>query len=195
MAARARVSVVLVAAIAWAWLAMLLTHELGHIVAVPLTGGELTYVNVYPGQIPSTLAGANPRPGVVLWAGFFSGWLIPQGVALLLRGGILRHAARCWAGFCWVANGAYLAFGGLERFADTAQLIRLGWSAWLLVPAGVAAAVLGYWQFRAALPRLYEQFTSQLVIAKQAAAAWTALLVWIAAQWGSAAWLSQSIAR
>lgn len=171
--------------IAWAWLAMLLTHELGHVVAVPLTGGELAYVNLFPGQIPSTLAGPNPRPAVVLWAGFLSGWLLPLLVAVAVsRWRSMAPFAWGWAGFCWLAGGVYLAFGGLERYADTAQLITLGWPGWLLVPLGLAVAAVGYWRCRRSWPEVAQTRATgrRIVITWLAVAAWVTVQQLLAGQ-------------
>lgn len=182
-----RIALYLTAFAIWCWLAMMLTHELGHVLAAWATGGRLVYVNVYPGYLSSTLVSPNPAPGIVLWSGFASGWLAPQAIALVLRRQkSLAAPAACWAGFCWLANGVYLAAGGMERLTDTGQLAREGWPLWLLIAIGTTTAVLGYAICRRAWQALVRDVNDTPPSWKKVGAAYAGLAVWIALQWALA---------
>lgn len=185
-----RFSLILLPYALWCWASMLLTHEMGHVLAAWLTGGRVTYVNVFPFVIPSTLVQPNPAPSVVLWGGFLPGWLVPQAVAWSVARTRLADSAQCWAGFCWLVGGVYLVAGGLERFADAAQLVREGWPLWLLAPVGVAAATLGYAACRRAWPRLLRQMESAAASWRHVAKAWLSLGLWCVFQWWLAAVLN-----
>lgn len=190
-----RLLLLLIAFAIWCWLSMMLTHELGHVAAARFTGGTLTYVNVYPGQLSSTLVQPNPRPSIVLWCGIWSGWLLPQAIAWLLAKNKRMHApAHFWAGFCWLTGGVYLAAGGLERLTDTGELVKAGWPLWLLVVTGCAAALFGYATCRKYAPLLIRLHSEPAPSTKATATAWLALTLWIACQWCLAEWLSTTVA-
>ncbi|MCA9240175.1 MAG: M50 family metallopeptidase [Planctomycetales bacterium] len=170
----ARTALCLVALAIWFWVSMLLTHEIGHVVAAVVTGEKITYVNIYPGQMPTTLVAGSPS-AAILWAGVLSGWLTPSLIALgLSQVQRFRTLLWCWVGFCWAAGGLYLALGGIETLTDTSQLVRIGTPLWLLIAVGSGATIAGYATFR-----------KNLVVALQAAEAappspLTLLLVWLA---------------
>ena len=109
--------IALIAAAIWMWLAMLLTHELGHVVGAMFSGGTIVAVELRPGLLPHTLVEPNPRPGVVLWSGILSGWLAPQmtAPAWRVRAGFIGPVLRAWAAFCLLAGGRVL--GGRRRRA------------------------------------------------------------------------------
>lgn len=175
----------------WMWLAMMLVHELCHVVGAWATGGVVTYVDVYPGRLSSTLVRPNPMPSVVVWSGILGGWLTPAAVALGCRRlpVFFREVAECWAAFCLLAGGAYLAVGGTERLTDTGQLVAAGWQLPLLITAGASAALTGYAWSRRAWPRLLRTFNPRSMTIRLVALAWTFLVAWIAGQWLLAGWL------
>src|SRR4051812_8876543 len=59
------------------WLAMMATHELGHVLAAWLTGGTATKVVLHPLAISRTDVWPNPEPLVVVWSGPLVGVLLP----------------------------------------------------------------------------------------------------------------------
>ncbi len=136
--------------LAWGWELMLLTHEIGHLIAAGCTGAVVLQSNLLPWVLPCTLIEQNPHPHVVAWGGITSGVGIPiviWGVLTWLQ----RPAAATGAGlagFCLLANGAYLAAGGGESLTDTGVLRALGWSNGLLIVVGLVLAVPGYWLCR-----------------------------------------------
>lgn len=169
----------------WMWLAMMLTHEFGHVLAAWATGGTLVSVNLYPGQLSSTLVQPSPRPSVVLWSGVLSGWLVPTALAGAARQSPppIRAASACWAAFCLLAGGLYLAIGGGQRLTDTGQLKAAGWPLGLLVAVGAAVAIAGYLWSRRAWPRLFAELQARPPTARIVVAAWLLLGGWIAGQW------------
>ncbi|MEM6329140.1 MAG: hypothetical protein AAF790_02710 [Planctomycetota bacterium] len=177
---------------AWMWLAFMLVHELGHVAGAWATGGRLVCVNVFPGQLSSTLVRPNPRPGVVLWSGLLCGWIAPAAARLATRTtGRPRRVLDCWAAFCLLAGGGYLAGGGSERLTDTGQLVAAGWPLPLLVAIGATVASLGYSWSRRAWPRLLTDLGRQPPTRRDVAAAWLLLAAWVAGQWALAAWLAE----
>lgn len=87
----------------------------------------------------------NPHPLVVAWAGPGVGVALPLAALLLAQG--LRipgvYLFRFFAGFCLVANGAYIAGGCFQGLADAGDMLRHGSRAWQLMLFGVAAVPLG----------------------------------------------------
>src|SRR5262249_47830389 len=89
----------------------------------------------------------NPHPLVVVWAGPVLGVLLPLalwGVAALLR---LPGAfvLRFFAGFCLIANGAYLGVGSFDRIGDCGEMLRHGSALWHLWLLGAATVPVGLW--------------------------------------------------
>jgi hypothetical protein len=135
----------ILSSVAFSWLAMMAVHELGHALHLVLTGGTVDYVALHPLAISYTHPGRNPRPLVVAWGGAIWGCVIPLVVL-----GVVRKLARSWAylpaffaGFCLVANGAYLAGDAFVQGGDGRDLVAHGSPVWLLVVVGVAAIAGG----------------------------------------------------
>lgn len=136
-----------------AFLAMEAMHELGHVINARLSGGRVARVELPLAGFSRTDLAANPHPQFVAWGGMLWGTVLPLALAgaLTLRRrrangrvmGILGAAAAFFAGFCLVANGAYIGLGGFMSAGDGPDLIRHGAPPWLLLVAGGAALVLG----------------------------------------------------
>src|SRR4051794_14452795 len=92
------------------WLGMMAVHELGHVLGAWLTGGAVSKVVLHPLTISRTELSHNPHPLLVTWAGPVLGVLLPLlalGVAAAVRmPGV--YLLRFFAGFCLIANGAYI---------------------------------------------------------------------------------------
>lgn len=110
------------------------THELGHVLVAWGTGGTVTRVVLHPLAISRTDVVPNPHPLWVAWGGPIAGVLVP----LLMWGSLARGPqcvcamARFFAGFCLIANGAYLSVGSLDRVGDAGELLQHGTPMWLL---------------------------------------------------------------
>lgn len=183
-AAQPAAVVALVAVAIWMWLAMLLTHELGHVVAAMFTGGTIMAVELRPGLLPHTLVEPNPRPGVVVWGGILSGWLVPQmtAPAWRVRAGFIGLVLKAWAAFCLLAGGVYLAAGGAERLTDTGQLLANGWSHAPLILIGVSVAALGYARSRGMWMAFARDIEATPVSWRIAIGWWGWLAAWTAGQ-------------
>ncbi|NQU25285.1 MAG: hypothetical protein HQ567_28710 [Candidatus Nealsonbacteria bacterium] len=131
--------------LAFSWLAMQVVHELGHVVGAWLTKAEVMKVALHPCIISRTDIGHNPHPSVVVWAGPIVGAILPVFVFLVAK--VCRcpgvYLFRFFAGFCLIANGAYIAFGPGDGGADTGVMMQHGSPRWLMVLFGILTAPLG----------------------------------------------------
>ena len=175
-------SIALVPIVVGIWLAMMLFHEMGHVLAAWATGGQIVSLELRPGWLSHTLVQPNPQPGLVLWSGFLAGWLAPQMTWPLWKidRGLFGPVLRAWAGFCLLAGGVYLAVGGGEKLADTGQLVACGWPLAALIVSGTVVAAIGYWRSRSAWIAI-AQTISKHGATWQVAAGWCA---GVAAWWG-----------
>lgn len=127
------------------WLAMQIVHEAGHVLAAGATGGRVTALVLHPLAISRTDVSPNPRPLPVVWAGPLFGSLAPL-APWLLAAALRLPAAHLWrffAGFCLIANGAYLGSGAFDPVGDAADLTRLGTPPWLLAAFGLTTLPAG----------------------------------------------------
>ena len=122
-------------------------HEAGHVVGAWLTGGRVAQVVLNPLTISRTDLAENPHPLAVVWTGPVVGVLVPLAAWAIADG--LRmpgwYVLRFFAGFCLIANGAYIGIGSFDRIGDCGEMLRHGspaWHLWLFgvvtVPAGLA---------------------------------------------------------
>jgi hypothetical protein len=129
------------------WLGVQAVHEAGHVLGAWLTGGRVARVVLHPLTISRTDVPDNPEPLVVVWAGPVFGVLAPLllwtiAASLRLPGAFVL---RFFAGFCLIANGAYIAVGSFDRVGDCGEMLRHGspvWSLWLF---GAVTVPLGLW--------------------------------------------------
>lgn len=107
------------------WLFMQVVHELGHISAAWITGGTIALIDLHPLHISHTLVSPNPQPVIVIWAGPLVGILLPVALYLGLRKSFQNkiHFIRFFAGFCLIANGAYLGSAAIEAVGDARDLM------------------------------------------------------------------------
>jgi hypothetical protein len=131
------------------WMGMQAVHEGGHVIGAWATGAKVSRVVLHPLSISRTDLSINPSPLTVVWAGPLVGALLPLAAWALAAWRRMpgSFALRFFAGFCLVANGAYIAAGSIGRVGDGGEMLRHGSPAWLLwlfgavtVPAG-----LGLW--------------------------------------------------
>ena len=118
---------------------MMGVHELGHVVGAVVTGGTVERVVLHPLTISRTDVSPNPHPGVVVWLGPVIGCLLPMAAIALVprRLTVLSKMARFIAGFCLVANGAYIAFGSFDRVGDCGEMARTGTPVWIMLAFGI----------------------------------------------------------
>ena len=137
---------VLIAATALlAWLLMQVVHECGHSLLGWLTGGEVRRVVLHPLTISRTDLDANPHPLVVCWAGPVFGSIAP--VLFWLTARTMKWSGEFWlrffAGFCLIANGAYLAVGSFDHIGDAGDLLKHGSPVWMLWLFGAVTITVG----------------------------------------------------
>ena len=137
--------ILIVSVLLGSWLGMQAVHESGHVLGAYLTGGRVATVVLHPLTISRTDLAYNPSPLLVVWAGPVFGVLLPLtlwGAATCLR---LPGAfvLRFFAGYCLIANGAYIAGGSFDRIGDCGEMLRHGsapWYLWLFGAATVPAS-------------------------------------------------------
>ncbi|MCA8996959.1 MAG: M50 family metallopeptidase [Planctomycetaceae bacterium] len=131
----------------WSWLAMQAVHELGHALAALATGGTIQAVRFHPLSISQTFVDPNPHPGIVVWMGPVLGAVLPVLLWGLARAARLRFAwfLQFFAGFCLIANGAYIGTGIWDPVGDAADLVRLGVPPWQLALFGLPTFSTGLW--------------------------------------------------
>ena len=144
---RAHQFVLIASTLLFSWLAMQAVHELGHVLHAWASGGTVIKVLLDPLEISRTDVSPNPHPQFVAWGGPIWGALLPACVWFGLHAARFSRAwlARFFAGFCLVANGAYLLGGSLYPVGDADVLLREGAPRWALAACGIAAAAAGLW--------------------------------------------------
>ena len=142
---RLHLLVFVVSWLALSWYGMMAVHELGHVFGAVLTGGHIERVVLHPATISRTDVWPNPSPLVVVWLGPLLGCGIPVVVWLLVRRvkGWLNQLALFFAGFCLIANGAYISRGAFDRVGDCGVMLANGCPQWLLWAFGVLTIPTG----------------------------------------------------
>ncbi|MBL1216618.1 MAG: hypothetical protein D8M59_03905 [Planctomycetes bacterium] len=137
--------ILIVSFILFSWLGMQAVHELGHVLGALASHAEIEHVALHPLIISRTDIGDNPHPLVVVWAGPVVGAALPLCAFLLAI--VCRSPGvnlfRFFAGFCLIANGAYITFGSSEGGLDTAVMIQNGSPRWVMVLFGILTMPLG----------------------------------------------------
>ena len=139
--------VFLFSVVALSWFAMMATHELGHVVGAMVSGGQVERVVLHPMTISRTDVKPNPNPLLVVWAGPLLGCLLPLviGLAVPKRSTMVRNTMLFFAGFCLLANGAYIAFGAFDSVGDCGEMLKHGSPIWVLFTFGAIAICVGFY--------------------------------------------------
>jgi hypothetical protein len=140
-------AVLIVSLVLASWLGMQAVHEFGHVIGAWLTGGQVVRVVLHPLTISRTDLAANPRPLLVVWAGPVLGCLLPLAawaVATILRWR-WAYLLRFFAGFCLLANGAYIGVGAFDQVGDAGVMRQHGSPLWVLLLFGAMTAPPGLW--------------------------------------------------
>jgi hypothetical protein len=149
---------------------MMLVHECGHVLGALATGGRVRRVVWHPAVISRTDVRPNPHPLIEVWAGPIFGSLAPIAIALVASIPRLRVAYLVWvvAGFCLIANGAYIGIGALRAVGDAEELVAHGSARWQLATFGLLAVSSGFWIWHRVSPRLGFGGTPAEISAKHA---------------------------
>lgn len=108
------------------WLGMQAVHELGHVLGAWAGGETVSRVVLHPLIISRTDASHDRHPLLVVWGGPILGSLLPLvvlGITRLIRSGFF-YLFQFFAGFCLVANGAYVGVGSFGGVGDAGELVR-----------------------------------------------------------------------
>ncbi|CAN5479136.1 hypothetical protein BH10PLA1_BH10PLA1_14830 [soil metagenome] len=135
------------------WLAMTAIHEAGHVLGAKASGGVVNRVVWGPVSLSRTDVYPNPNPRLVTWAGPAFGALAPLLLEWLGRRSRFANLLGVLAGFCLIANGAYLASGVIYPVGDARDLIHLGTRRWVLLAAGMPMCVVGLLIWHKVSPR------------------------------------------
>lgn len=140
-------ALLILATLAFSWSAMILAHESGHVLHAWLSGGQVSRTVLTPTVSARTELSHNPHPRFVAWGGAVWGCVIPLLLLGVVRWLSPQHAylARFFAGFCLIANGAYLASAAWLPMGDASDLLRHGAWRWQLVLFGIATIPLGFY--------------------------------------------------
>src|SRR3954467_14641767 len=115
------------------WLGMQAVHESGHVLMAWAAGETVHRVVLHPLTISRTDASHDRHPLLVIWGGPILGVLLP--IVSLGAMGLIRsrycYLLRFFAGFCLIANGAYLGVGSFEGMGDAGDLLRYGVPRWV----------------------------------------------------------------
>ena len=144
---RLRQTVLITSTLLLSWLLMQIVHEFGHIVGAISSGGRVERAVLYPLTISRTDVQPNPHPLIVVWSGPLIGVLLPLliWVAALVVKMPESFLLRFFAGFCLIANGAYIGVGSFSKIGDCAEMLRHGSPTWLLWLFGAATSAAGLW--------------------------------------------------
>lgn len=145
MSERLATGLLWISLVAASWLGMMAIHEAGHVLAATATGGTVVKVVLHPLTISRTDVSPNPQPLVVAWAGPVFGALAPLAVWLVALRWAYSYLLRFFAGFCLIANGAYLAVGVFDRVGDAGDIQRGGSPMWTLWVFGAVCVPVGFW--------------------------------------------------
>lgn len=164
-----------VSTLALSWLLMQAVHEFGHVLHAWASGGTVVRVVLHPLEMSRTDVSPNPHPQFVAWGGAVWGCLIPLSCCMATAAarnrrrlaprdeihlaerdgyGTLSWLATFFAGFCLIANGAYLAVGLLDGIGDAGDLVANGAPAWSLIAFGAVTIPAGLWLWHGLGPRL-----------------------------------------
>ena len=56
-----------------------------------------------------------------------------------------RRTAMFFAGFCLLANGAYIAVGSIDKVGDCGEMLKHGSPLWTLLLFGAITIPIGFW--------------------------------------------------
>jgi hypothetical protein len=143
---RVHQTVLIVSTILACWLGMQGVHESGHVLGALLSGGTIRHVVLSPLTISRTDLAENPAPLLVVWAGPIFGVLLPVaawGISAVMRmpGAFV---VRFFAGFCLIANGAYIGIGSFGAVGDCGEMLRHGSALWQLWLFGAITVPIGF---------------------------------------------------
>ena len=119
-------------------------HEFGHVAGARMTGGRVARIVLHPLTISRTDLSENPGPLMVVWAGPVLGCVLPLIAWWAMRRWRWSFLLRFFAGFCLIANGAYIAVGSIDRVGDCGAMLKHGSAMWQLWLFGLVTVPVGF---------------------------------------------------
>ncbi len=137
------------------WLGMQIVHELGHVCSAWAVGERVDRVVLHPLTISRTEASLDRHPLLVVWGGPLLGVLLPLAALAVTERVVTRwsYLFRFFAGFCLIANGAYLGVGSFDGVGDAGDLLRHGAPHWSLIAFGLVTGPAGLFLWHGLGPR------------------------------------------
>lgn len=130
------------------WLWMQSVHEFGHVIGIVWAGGRVIDVDLHPLRISQTLFEAESDwIPLIVWMGPVFGCLLPLcawGVASVLSVRWAHHF-QFFAGFCLIANGAYLGSAAWTPVGDALTLTQHGSPTTVLFGFAIVTIPGGFW--------------------------------------------------
>ncbi len=170
--------------LALCWFAMMAVHEFGHVIGALCTGGTVQRVVLYPLTISRTDVAPSPHPAIVVWLGPLLGCVLPLAALAVIpsRFAVLRSVMRLFAGFCLIADGAYISMGVFSGVGDCGEMLRTGTPLWTMLAFGALTIPLGLylWHGLGSPSRFFSN--PSLVTPTMACVAVSALLIFIATE-------------
>lgn len=127
------------------WWPMMAVHEFGHVVGCMFSGAKVEQVILWPWTISQTIRSESQAPLIDTWFGPVLGGVIPALAYLLVSNKqfLGRDFLGFFAGFCLIANGAYIGTGWMDHAGDAGDLIRLGCPLYILIIFGIISCGCG----------------------------------------------------
>lgn len=139
------ITMLVIGALGLVWVGMMAIHELGHVLGAMATGGRVVRVVLPVLGFSRTDISPNPSPGIVVWMGPLVGTALPVLTWLSMqRARRLERPTAFFAGFCLLANGAYIAFGSIDKVGDCGVMLQTGTPPWVLWTFGGLAMTAGF---------------------------------------------------
>ena len=131
------------------WLAMMAVHELGHVACAMISGGTVERVVLHPLTVSRTDVSPNPSPLFVTWGGPCMGVVLPLALLLATKCGGFKWSflLQFFAGFCLIANGAYVGVGSVGKIGDAGDMLRHGSPTWTLWLFGIVTLPFGLYSW------------------------------------------------
>ena len=127
------------------WLGMMIVHEAGHRLHARVSGAIVERTSIPLFGFSQTFYVDNDDPKFVAWGGPIWGCLIPLAILVVAQAlpKRVRQCAQFFAGFCLIANGAYLGIGWTSDIGDAGDLLNNGTPVWMMITFGVVAFASG----------------------------------------------------
>ena len=81
-----------------------------------------------------------------MWLGPIVGCAVPLVMLMIVprRWIVWRNVARFFAGFCLIANGAYIGLGSFAQVGDCGEMLRTGTPLWVMIVFGMLTVPAGF---------------------------------------------------